>query len=48
MTKLLWKPEEHEKFEGRIEPAILGYLKENFPQGKWKGQMVAIISLGRK
>ncbi len=48
ITRIAWKAEEHAKFEHQIESALLRYLKENFPQGKWTGQMVAIISRGEK
>ena len=48
MTRRFWNQKEHAKFESQIEPALLKYLQENFSDGKWDGQMVAIISTGKK
>ena len=48
ITKRLWSEEENKQFGDRIEPALLKYLHENFPNGKWNGMMVATISMGRK
>ena len=48
ITKRLWSEEDNQKYGGQIEPALLRYLKENYPGGKWNGQMIAIVSTGRK
>lgn len=48
ITKRFWSEEENQRFGNCIEPALLRYLRENFPSGKWNGQMVAIISTGKK
>ena len=48
ITKRTWSAEDHSKYEHQIEPALLRYLREQFPGGKWNGTMTAIISIGRK
>ena len=48
VTKRFWSEEENQKHGDQIEPALLRYLKENFSNGKWNGQMVALIALGKK
>ena len=48
ITKRLWSEEDNKKYGDQIEPALLRYLKESFPNGRWNGQMVAIVSTGRK
>ncbi|KAK3708881.1 hypothetical protein LTR37_011211 [Vermiconidia calcicola] len=48
VTKRFWSEEENQKHGDQIEPALLRYLKENFSNGKWNGQMVALIALGNK
>ena len=48
VMKRLWNEEDSAKFEARIEEVVLKYLKDNFKDGKWDGQMVAIVTTGRK
>lgn len=48
ITNRLWSQEDDRTYGEQIEPALLQYLKENYPSGKWNGQMTAIISIGRK
>ena len=48
ITKRLWSEEENKKYGDQIEPALFRFLNENFPNGRWNEQMVAIISIGRK
>lgn len=48
ITGRVWSVEDNKKYDDQIQPALLRYLEENFPDGKWNGQMVAIISTGRK
>lgn len=48
ITKRLWSEEDNKKYGDQIEPALLRYLKENFPNGRWNGQMIALISTGHK
>ena len=48
ITKRLWSEDDNSKYSDQIESALLRYLKENFPNGRWNGQMVALISIGRK
>jgi ubiquinone/menaquinone biosynthesis C-methylase UbiE len=44
----LWSKEDVEKYGGNVEEVLLRYLKENYEGGKWNGQMVALITVGRK
>ena len=39
ITRRLWTIEQNQRFADQIEPALLNYLRENFPDGKWNGQM---------
>lgn len=48
VARRVWSEEYLGKFGGRIEEAILKYLRENFTDGVWDGEMTAIISLGTK
>jgi ubiquinone/menaquinone biosynthesis C-methylase UbiE len=48
ITKRLWSEDDNKKYGDQIELALLRYLKENFPNGRWNGQMIALISIGRK
>jgi ubiquinone/menaquinone biosynthesis C-methylase UbiE len=48
IAKRIWSEEDFGKFGGKIEDALLGYLKENFKDGVWDGEMTAIIALGTK
>lgn len=48
ITRKHWSAEDNEKYADRIEPALLRYLQGNYPDGKWNGAMVAIISTGTK
>lgn len=48
IIKRLWSEDDNKNYGDKIEPALLRYLKENFPNGRWNGQMIALISTGRK
>ena len=48
ITKRLWSEEDNAKYGEQIEPALLKYLQQNFPNGKWNGKMVSIISIAEK
>nr|POE63391.1 methyltransferase tpch [Quercus suber] len=48
MAKRAWDPEVFAAAGPKIEGALLRYLKEEFSDGRWDGEMTAIISLGRK
>ena len=47
-TSKIWSPEDNAKYADRIQPALLRYLLENFPQGKWNGRMTAVLTLAKK
>ena len=44
----VWSPEDSARFAGQIEPSMLKYAMENFPNGRWDGKMTAIITLVKK
>lgn len=48
MARRFWSKDENEKYADGVQPAFLKFLLENFPDGKWNGTMVAIISIGTK
>lgn len=48
VMKRLWSEGDFRKFEERVEGAILNYLTENWEDGVWDGEMVAIVTTGRK
>lgn len=48
VTKKLWSEEQNVEFAGRVEPALLRYLRENYNDGKWDGKMTVIITLAQK
>ncbi|TKA22461.1 hypothetical protein B0A50_08004 [Salinomyces thailandicus] len=47
-TKRLWSEDENKEFAGRIENALLHYMKGKWEGGRWTGKMVAIMALGKK
>ncbi|KAK5168272.1 uncharacterized protein LTR77_006841 [Saxophila tyrrhenica] len=48
VMRRLWRSEDFSKFEGKVQEVLLRYLRENYAGGKWDGEMVAIITIGRK
>ena len=48
ITRRLWSEDDNKKYGDYIEGALNGYLREFYPYGRWNGQMVALISTGRK
>jgi len=48
VAKRLWPEEAFTKYAGEIEASLLRYLKENYNDGVWDGQMTALITLGKK
>jgi hypothetical protein len=48
IAKRVWSEGNFEKYGGQIEEALVRYLKENFQDGIWDGEMTAIITLGTK
>lgn len=47
-AKRSWPEETYERLEGQIEAAMVKYLQQHYPGGKWNGQMKSIIALGTK
>lgn len=48
IAKRVWSNEDFEKFGGKIEENLLRFLRENWKDGVWDGEMTAIIALGSK
>ena len=48
VAQRLWPSDLTAKYADRIQPAILHYLRENYKEGRWDGQMTAIITVGKK
>jgi ubiquinone/menaquinone biosynthesis C-methylase UbiE len=48
LAKRVWSEGNFEKYGGQIEEALVRYLKENFQDGIWDGEMTSIITLGTK
>lgn len=48
VMRRLWSESDFKAFESRIEGVIMQYLQDNFKDGKWDGQMVAIVTTGKK
>jgi hypothetical protein len=48
IARRAWSEEVFAEYGGQIEGALVRYLKENFGDGIWDGDMTAIITLGTR
>jgi ubiquinone/menaquinone biosynthesis C-methylase UbiE len=48
IARRAWSEEVFAEYGGQIEGALVRYLKENFEDGIWDGDMTAIITLGTR